>query len=364
MSYPTSHPKASEPVYPKTNSTSSYPIGINSTVGSVAGCVAKYTSSPLSVMGEPTLKTTLGFSADVDAKKLREGMKGLGTDEAALIAILCRRTARERIEIGKAFYRLFGKELGKDIKSETSGNFARVLVALLDAPEVYDAKQIRDAVKGCGTRESTLIEILCSRNNAEITMMKHAYRQHFQRDIEEDMRSDTSGHFRRLLMSLLAGSRNEKLTVDKAGAAETARSLYKAGVGRLGTDEPTFNAVIASQSQMQLRAVFDEYSKQFGHDIEKAIKLEMSGDLADGMLAVVKCLRSPAEYFAERLHHAMSGAGTDDKALVRLIVTRADRNLETIKRAYLNMYGKTLEAAIKSDTSGDYRKALLTIAGY
>lgn len=102
------------------------------------------------------------------------------------------------------------------------------------------------------------------------------------------MRSDTSGHFRRLLMSLLAGSRNEKLTVDKAGAAETARSLYKAGVGRLGTDEPTFNAVIASQSQMQLRAVFDEYSKQFGHDIEKAIKLEMSGDLADGMLAVGK----------------------------------------------------------------------------
>lgn len=79
---------------------------------------------------------------------------------------------------------------------------------------------------------------------------------------------------------------------------------------------------------------------------------------------IVKCLRSPAEYFAERLHHAMSGAGTDDKALVRLIVTRADRNLETIKRAYLNMYGKTLEAAIKSDTSGDYRKALLTIAGY
>lgn len=67
-------------------------------------------------MGEPTLKTTLGFSADVDAKKLREGMKGLGTDEAALIAILCRRTARERIEIGKAFYRLFGKVCERETK--------------------------------------------------------------------------------------------------------------------------------------------------------------------------------------------------------------------------------------------------------
>ena len=43
-----------------------------------------------------------------------------------------------------------------------------------------------------------------------------------------------------------------------------------------------------SRSYAQLRATFAEYTKISKHDIETAIKKEMSGDLKTGMLTVGK----------------------------------------------------------------------------
>ena len=64
--------------------------------------------------------------------------------------------------------------------------------------------------------------------------------------------------------------------------------IYQAGEKRWGTDENTFNMILASQSYEQLRAVFDAYGKVSGKDIEHAIKSEMSGDLSTGMLTIGK----------------------------------------------------------------------------
>lgn len=47
------------------------------------------------------------------------------------------------------------------------------------------------------------------------------------------------------------------------------------------------------------------------------------------------------------IHHAVSGAGTDDKSLIRLIVTRCEIDMDTIKRAYESKYGESLGEAIK-----------------
>ena len=55
---------------------------------------------------------------------------------------------------------------------------------------------------------------------------------------------------------------------------------------RIGTDEVVFNRIFAMESFAHLRLVFDEYQRLAGHDIEKAIKSEMSGFVEKAFLAI------------------------------------------------------------------------------
>jgi len=59
----------------------------------------------------------------------------------------------------------------------------------------------------------------------------------------------------------------------------------------------------------------------------------------------------------------MVGMGTDDTGLIRLVVSRAEIDLMNVKAVYFSKFGRTLERAVISETSGDYRKLLLMIVG-
>ena len=61
---------------------------------------------------------------------------------------------------------------------------------------------------------------------------------------------------------------------------------------------------------------------------------------------LVECVQSPAAFFAKRLHDSIAGMGTDDTSLIRLIVSRSEIDLGTIKDEYERMYNKTLLSAV------------------
>lgn len=63
------------------------------------------------------------------------------------------------------------------------------------------------------------------------------------------------------------------------------------------------------------------------------------------------------------LHKSMKGLGTDDTTLIRVIVTRAEIDMQYIKAEYLKKYRKTLNDAVSSETSGHYRTFLLSLLG-
>ncbi|XP_078359976.1 annexin-B12-like [Oculina patagonica] len=313
--------------------------------------------------GHGTITPISPFDAEADCELLRKAMRGVGTDENTLIDIIVKRSNAQRVEIRKRYKTMFGKDLMNDLKSELSGNLEDCLLALLEPSVLYDAKCLRRAMRGAGTDEEALIDILCTRSNQDIADIKRNYTEHYKRDLEKDCVSETSGHYKRLLVSMCQGNRDETNTVDMAKAAKEAQDLYQAGEKKWGTDESRFNVVLASRNFAQLRATFDEYVKVSQRDILNTIDREMSGDLKAGFKCIVQCARNPAEYFADRLWKSMKGAGTDDATLVRCVVSRSERDLVEIKQTFLQKYHKTLYKMIQGDCSGDYKKLLLAVVG-
>lgn len=136
------------------------------------------------------------------------------------------------------------------------------------------------------------------------------------------------------------------MNVDPSAAQRDAQELLRAGELRLGTDESTFNAVLCQRNFSHLQCVFHEYEKVTGHDFEKAIKNEFSGEEEEAFLAVVRSIRDRAQFFARCLHKSMKGMGTNDRQLIRLVVTRSEVDMGDIKNAYQSKYGETLADAI------------------
>ena len=148
------------------------------------------------------------FNPQDDAQKLYKAMKGFGTDETVLIDILCRRTNQQRQEIAIAYKSSVGKDLIKNLESELRGNMEMLCKALMYPSAQLEAIDLRDAIDGFGTKEATVIDILCTKStNQEMIALKNAYRTIYKRDLEGEIRGDVSGYFQRFLVSLIAANR-------------------------------------------------------------------------------------------------------------------------------------------------------------
>lgn len=312
-----------------------------------------------------TCRPSTSFDPEADAKALRQAMKGLGCNKDTVTNVIAYRSVQQRQAIKRTFKTMYGKDLEKMLHSEVGGDYRGVVMSLMRDPATRDAHWLRKAMKGVGTDESCLIEILVTRESDEIKEIKAAYKREFEgRDLEKDVISETSGHFKRLLISLMQANRPPYSTpVDDDMAKRDARKLYDAGEKRWGTDESAFNQILCSRSFPQLRLTFQEYSKICKYDLIKSIKREMSGDLRNGMVAIGKCVLSKQQYFAERIYKSMKGMGTDERTLTRCIVSRCEIDMVEIKDAFRQKFGKTMEAWIKDDTGGHYRKILLALIG-
>ncbi|XP_063314777.1 annexin A3 [Pelobates fuscus] len=310
-----------------------------------------------------TVKDFPGFSAGKDADAIRKAIKGFGTDEDSLIAILTQRSNAQRQLIAKDYQAACGKDLKDDLKGDLSGNFEHLMVSLTLPPAYFDAKQLKKAMKGTGTTESILIEILASRTSKQMKDVGDAYYTAYGKSLGDEISSETTGDFRKALLFLANARREETSKVDENLAKKDAEILYNAGEKKWGTDEDKFIEILCLRSLLQLRLTFDEYMKICKKSIEESIAGEISGHLEDLLLAIVKCARNTSSFFAERLYKSVKGAGTDEFTLTRIMVSRSEMDMLDIRAEFKKLAGYSLHSAIKSDTAGDYGEALLKLCG-
>lgn len=298
-----------------------------------------------------------------DAVDLHRAFKGFGCDSTTVINILAHRDARQRALIQQEYKAIFNQDLSRRVASELSGHHKRAMLLWILDPVARDATILKQALTGDTTDLRAATEIICSRTPSQLQIIRQTYRARFGCYVEHDVTERTSGDHQRLLLAYLTIPRYEGPEVDPSTVTLDARELYKAGERRLGTDERTFIRVFTERSRAHMASVASAYHHMYYRSLEKAVKSETSGNFGFGLLTILRCAESPARYFAKVLHKAMKGLGTSDSTLIRVVVTRAEFDMQHIKAEYHKMYKKSLADAIHSETSGNYRTFLLSLVG-
>ncbi|KAL4240838.1 hypothetical protein ACF0H5_001625 [Mactra antiquata] len=338
------------------------------------------------------------WDPEADCEYLNVAMKGPGTTESIITHIVATRCNAQRQKLKEMFITMYGRDLIKEIKSELSGDYKDAILACFVSPAEFDARCIKKAIYGLGTDEQSLIEILMTRTNAQIKETKGVYGRVAKPDkpptdkmLDDDIRGDTSGDFKRLLVSAAQGNRTEldrhkvenaveeivNANGDGTGMFEVnytklahegkakrdAKILFEAGEDRWGTDEESFNRIFAVRDFYQLREIYKQYVRIAQADIRHAIDSETSGNYRKGLYAVAQSVMNRPKFFAERLLKSMKGLGTDEETLIRIIASRSEIDMVQIKAEFLELTKKTLYRYIQEDTSFNFKKILCALVG-
>ncbi|KVH90842.1 annexin D5-like [Cynara cardunculus var. scolymus] len=142
-----------------------------------------------------------------DAKELyKAGEKKLGTDEKVFVQIFSERSRAHLVAINSYYHDMYGGSLQKAVKKETSGLFERALLTILQCaenPAKYFAKVLYKSMKGLGTDDTTLIRVIVTRTEIDMQYIKAEYHKKYKKSLSDAVHSETSGHYRTFLLSLL-----------------------------------------------------------------------------------------------------------------------------------------------------------------
>jgi uncharacterized protein (UPF0335 family) len=295
-------------------------------------------------------------NAHHDAETIHKAVQGVGTDEKAINKVLGHRNKHEIQEIAKAYEATYKVSLLHDIKGDTSGNYKRLLVSLINTPVQNKKELILKATKGLGTTEKYLIDVLAPCSNEEIIELYQSDPKIIHAIIDDV----SSGNFAKVVETVLKGKRDERDSIPDDEASAQAEKMYKAGEGKLGTDEKVFNEVITHYSPHALKQISHHYEQKHKHSLEKAIKSETSGSYEDLLVALLK---TKHEYFADRLYDAIAGLGTDDTYLIYAFGVLSKHDAHKVAHIFNERHPKRggLAKAVKEDTSGDYGELLIEI---
>ncbi|XP_014205172.1 annexin B9 [Copidosoma floridanum] len=304
-----------------------------------------------------------------DANILLKALKGSKIDEQSVIQVLANRTNLQRLEIAEQYKVLSGKELAEVIKSKMSGKLKRLLLAMIMPLSQFYAKELFNAVDKIFSDKSILDQILVVLSNQEILEVTQAYKDVYGKSLENELNLYFHGNSKRLMASILCAKRDESFEIDPASAADDARKLLQA---ELRSNKSVFYEILVQRNLAQLSLIFEEYRNSTGLDIEQGIEKKFSDDFRNIesrvhdrlniLLAIVKHAKNKAAFYAELIYKSKKGLGLLlEQRLTRIIVTRSGIDMGEIKQAFIQQYGKTLEAFISDNFSGNYKKCLLTL---
>ena len=327
------------------------------------------------------LSAAITEKSKLAARGLQKAMEGWGTDDTALIEVICTRNNTELREAKNAYTRMYDKPLSVVVRQDTSGDYKRTLTRMLQARReewlvedepraIDDAQELYRAAEGLGTDEAVFIRILTKSSPAQIRCIDKHYQEMYKETLDEVIDDEFSGNVRRCLKMLAKDRLDVWATLVHDALTETTFTADKSVLVRIlgGADKST------------VKAIARRYLKLFGAPmvlhLQENISGVFGGDLRSALISWVEnetigeeekppdpnltpCEDATVEYYrlrsllenaldyitridAMRIREACVGFGTDDDTLIRILTGRTKDQLQRTDDTYVMRYGMTL----------------------
>ena len=283
-------------------------------------------------------------------------------DEETIVSILSTTSNLDRQIIRLFYKKKFPNLIQKDIQTQLSGDFGKLVLNLFDLPYEYDARELHRSLTSFSKDEKAIIEIIITRPRSHLTLVQKIYKKFYNVSLKNDILNLSDKTFSEFLITILASNRPSGLTLKPNDAYNIAKDIIKNGVKQYGKNVNLFKQIFVDRSREDLimisRAFYDLYKKNL-YDV---IDNEISGTNKKLIKDILFGLITPAQWFAKKAYKAMKGAGTDDKTLIRVIVSRAEIDMEDIRDYYFRDRNTDLRNDIDGDCSGAYGQLLMNLS--
>ncbi|CAI5798549.1 annexin A9 [Podarcis lilfordi] len=306
-----------------------------------------------------TIRPHLNFEVEKDVQTLLDAVSGKGVEYVTVIDLLTNRSNEQRQQIAEEFLNFTKQDLLKTLEAAFSGHLEGVITGLLKPAAQFDAHEINLALKGL--EADTLLEILSTRTSQQLREILSCYKHDFSLDLEKDITSQTSGFLQGLLHALIKGNRERYSgVIDYVLIRQDTQALAGPGGGDPGRlDESEWIRILTERSPQHLNRVFIWYHKMTGLQVEEAMKKYLEGKALEAGLTLVSILRNTPLYFATKLYQAVKGPETSPRTLARILISRSETDLLSIRSEFRKHYGISLYSFLQAEMNGNYQTALL-----
>ena len=216
---------------------------------------------------------------------------------------------------------------------------------------------LNKAMKGLGTDEETIIDILTSCSNRQRQQIKLQYKTMYGKEIEEKLHKELGGKLEDIVDMLMTP------------IADTYAKLVNDSVNGLGTKESLLLEVLVALNGPQLAAVKEAYKRIYENEMEDDIKSDVSGDFQHFLVGLIAGGRSQdtevdpekAEADAQALYDAGVGKffGTEESEFYRIFNTRSFEQLRETFVVYEGIADEPIRKSVKKEFGGDLEDALV-----
>ena len=292
------------------------------------------------------------FNVMTDMEVLQNALKD--KEITKIVDLICKRTNSQRQKIKDAYYSSYGNDLIEELGAKLSGNIKDLILGLMMTPEDFDANEMYLSMKGLGTDELRLSEIIATRPSRHLLQVKERYPILHKETLDKDIIDDTSKCYQKILIAIIQGKRSDNPYPNTQKMKEIVEKLNGGEKGKLNED--SLVQYFGSCSYGEICTICRLYEKTYKTSILEDIKNSVDSDAYDFCKMFLEYISDPGCFFAEKIHNFK------EKDLIRILISRSEVDMDEIRDAYKELYKTELIDDLKEKTEGDFQLGLSILA--